>query len=258
MSDRILPLEGVRNFRDFGGYETADGGRMRRGLLYRSGHHSEASDADIETLDSLTIIFQADLRRPDERERQPARWSGQEVFTSDGGREKVSPHVDFLQRVEARAEDAEAWMHAYYETAPFKAHHVELFSGWFDRLAGLGDGEAALVNCAAGKDRTGILCALTKHVLGVSRADILEDYDLTNTAVDIDGRLPLAQRYFNDQLGKTYPADVYRPFLGVRRDYLETAFAAIEREAGTLDAYLGDKLGVSTNMRAALKRRLVE
>lgn len=257
MSDRIIPLQGVRNFRDFGGYVTEDGRKVKRGLLYRSGHHHEATPGDVERLDRLTITFQTDLRRPDERERQPARWSGTDVLTSDGGRETVSPHVDFLQRVEAKADDAEDWMNDYYRSAPFKPHHVELFSGWFDRLAGMADGEAALVNCAAGKDRTGILCALTKHVLGVSRADILDDYELTNIAVDIEARLPDAQRYFNEYLGKDYAADVYRPFLGVRRRYLVTALETIEAKAGTLDDYLEGTLGVSEKMRADMKARLL-
>lgn len=258
MSDRILPLDGVRNFRDFGGYETEEGRRVKRGLLYRSGHYSEASDSDISRLNGLNIDFQADLRRPDERERQPGRWSAREVLTSDGGREMQSPHMTFLTEVEADAAAAEDWMNGYYITAPYKAHHVELFSGWFDRLAGLQGDEAALVNCAAGKDRTGILCALTKHVLGVSREDIIADYEMTNLAVDIEARLPEAQKYFNEMLGRDYEADTYRPFMGVRRRYLETALSTIEAETGSVDAYLTDVLGVSDEMRTALRARLLD
>lgn len=258
MTDRIIPLDGVRNFRDFGGYETADGGRIRRNLLYRSGHHAEASESDIARMDGLSIVFQADLRRPDERERQVAKWGPAEILTHEGGRETQSPHVQFLSRIEASAEKADDWMNDYYRTAPFKAHHVELFAGWFDRLAGLEGEEAALVNCAAGKDRTGILCALTKHVLGVSDADILADYELTNAAVDIHARLPDAQAYFNDMLGRDYPADVYRPFMGVRGRYLRTAFSAIEAEAGSLDAYLEETVGLTPAQRTDLKKRLVE
>lgn len=258
MSDRILPLEGVRNFRDFGGYDTAEGRRVKRGLLFRSGHYNEASDSDIERLGALNIDFQADLRRPDERERQPGRWQAPEVLTSEGGREMQSPHMDFLTQVEADAAMAEDWMNDYYVSAPYKAHHVELFSGWFDRLAGLESDRAALVNCAAGKDRTGIVCALTKHVLGVSRGDIIADYEMTNIAVDIEARLPDAQKYFNDMLGREYEADTYRPFMGVRRRYLETAFSTIEQESGTLDTYLTETLGVNEAMRAALMARLLD
>ena len=48
MPDRITPLEGVRNFRDFGGYSSRHGGQVRAGLLFRSGHYAEASEADID------------------------------------------------------------------------------------------------------------------------------------------------------------------------------------------------------------------
>ncbi|MEL6662126.1 MAG: tyrosine-protein phosphatase [Pseudomonadota bacterium] len=257
MSDRIYTLEGVRNFRDFGGY-TGEGGRsIKRGLLFRSGHYNEATDADISKISDLGIAFQADLRRPDERERQPGRWSAPEVLTSDGGREMQSPHMTFLSQVEADKDAAEDWMNSYYVTAPYKEHHVELFSGWFDKVAGLGDGEAALVNCAAGKDRTGIICALTKHVLGVSREDLIADYEMTNTAVDIEARLPDAQTYFNNMLDRSYDADVYRPFMGVRRRYLETALSTIEAESGSVDSYLEDVLGVTEEMRGAMKARLL-
>ncbi len=260
MSDRITPLEGVRNFRDFGGYFGSGGRRIKRGLLFRSGHYADASAGDIEALERFNIVFQADLRRPDERERQVNKWPGDgvDVLTHDGGRETTSPHVRFLSRVEASADDAEGWMTEYYQTAPFRAHHVDLFKGWFDKLAGLPAKGAALVNCAAGKDRTGILCALTKHTLGVSEADIFDDYDLTNTAVDVDARLPDARDYFNDMLNKRYDAEVYRPFLGVRRSYLRAAFDAIAEESGSLDVYLEETLDVGADKRTALAARLLE
>jgi len=258
MSDRIYTFEGVRNFRDFGGYIALDGRRIKRGLLFRSGHYDDATAGDVSALAELNIAFQVDLRRPDERERQPGKWQAADVLTSDGGREMQSPHVTFLSQMEANAKAAEDWMNGYYVTAPYKAHHKELFSGWFDRLAGLEGDAPALVNCAAGKDRTGILCALTKHVLGVSRTDILADYELTNTAVNVDAHLPEAKRRFDKFLGRNYDADVYRPFMGVRRRYLETALDTIENESGSVDAYLETELGMTADMRTDLKTRLLE
>ncbi|MEO0713548.1 MAG: tyrosine-protein phosphatase [Pseudomonadota bacterium] len=258
MQNRVMPLEGVRNFRDFGGYAVAGGGRVKPGLLYRSGHYAEATVEDIAAVEARNITFQIDLRRPDERERQVARWSAATTVTHDGGRETDAPHTNFLRQVEADAEAADNWMNDYYKAAPFKPHHVALFTAWFDGLAGLGAEEAALVNCAAGKDRTGILCALTKHSLGVGEDDLVSDYELTNHAAEVDARLPEAARYFNEMLGKTYENDVYRPFMGVRERYLRTAFETIRTEAGTLDAYLVDVLGVDDAKRDALRARLVE
>ena len=67
MNNRILPFDGVRNFRDFGGYASRHGGNVKRGLLFRSGHYGEATEADLEKIADLGIHLQADLRRPDER-----------------------------------------------------------------------------------------------------------------------------------------------------------------------------------------------
>ncbi len=255
MQNRIKPLEGVRNFRDFGGYVSSHGGQVRTGLLFRSGHYAEATEADIAAIEALDIGLQVDLRRPDERERMPGKWTGADLITHDGGRETEAPHQRFLERVEASAEKADNWMNEYYEAAPFKPHHKEMFADWFGKLAENDTG--ALVNCAAGKDRTGLLCALTHHVLGVSEDDMVADYELTNIAAKVDDRIDEARDYFNNLLGKTYDADVYRPFLGVRARYLATAMNAIKTEAGSIDAYLEQALGVDASLRARLVDRLV-
>ena len=153
------------------------------------------------------------------------------------------------------ASDVYKRQNEYYELAPFKAHHKDMFSDWFQKLAGTQ--EAALVNCAAGKDRTGILCALTHHVLGVSEADVLADYELTNVAAKVDERLPEATEYFNKLTGKDYTPEVYKPFLGVRGRYLETAFGVMRQTHGTIDAYLAEALGVGTQIREKLITRLI-
>ena len=124
MKDRILPLEGVRNFRDFGGYASRHGGHVKQGRLFRSGHYAEATHGDLQQIRQKRIAVQADLRRPDERERQPGKWSAPMTITHDGGREHEAPHHQFLTKVEADAEKAEAWMTDYYRVAPFKAHHA--------------------------------------------------------------------------------------------------------------------------------------
>lgn len=258
MTDRIIPLEGVRNFRDFGGYASKYGGQVKRGRLFRSGHYAEASHADLERIRGLDIHLQADLRRPDERERLPGKWSAPHTITHDGGREQEAPHQRFLERVEASAEKADDWMNDYYAAAPFKPHHAELFADWFRHLAALEGEAASLVNCAAGKDRTGILCALTHHILGVGEADLRTDYELTNKAAGVDDRLPQAAAWFNDHIGKAYEPEVYRPFLGVRVRYLDTAMTVMGEAHGTLDGYLEEVLGVDGAMQDAIRGRLLE
>lgn len=259
MQDRVKPLEGVRNFRDFGGYSSRFGGNVRTGLLFRSGHYAEATEDDILKLDQFGIAFQVDLRRPDERDRFVGKWPGENVrvLTDDRGREQEAPHHRFLQQVEADPVIADNWMNEYYTIAPFKPHHISLYSGWFDALADLGASDAALVNCAAGKDRTGVLCALTHHLLGVSEEDMFADYELTNSAAKVEERIDMARQYFNEMIGKEYPNEVYLPFMGVRERYLKTAISTINSECGSVDTYLRDTLKIDTGKRDKIRKRLI-
>ncbi|MEO1660015.1 MAG: tyrosine-protein phosphatase [Pseudomonadota bacterium] len=257
MEDRIKSFENVRNFRDFGGYAGADGRTIRTGLLFRSAQFGEASQADLAALDTYNIKLQADLRRPDERERHGHRWpvEGVNVVLSDKGLATQAPHVRFLSEVSVDAPKAHGWMTDYYREAPFKDQHVETFTAWFEGLNRLAPGEAAVVNCAAGKDRTGILCALTHHVLGVERETIFADYELTNQAANVAERLPEMARLFNEHIGKSYDDEIYHPFVGVDAAFLDAALTSIVDQAGTLDAYLQDTLGVDAAARADLRER---
>lgn len=257
MQDRVKPLVGVRNFRDFGGYNTPSG-VIRPNMLFRSGHYNEATDEDIDFLNSLNVSFHLDLRRPDERDRQPNKWPADHVeqIATEGGREEVPAHIAALQGEHVTPESIEGYMTNYYREAPFKDHHIDLFRAWFDGLA-RHDG-AAVVHCAAGKDRTGIICALTHLALGVSEEDVFTDYDLTNTAVDIEAHLPAARDRFNEMLGANHVADVYRPFMGVRISYLENAFDVMTREHGSPMGYAKEVLGVNEAMQDKLKARFTQ
>lgn len=259
MEDRVKPLEGVRNFRDFGGYATPNG-VIRPGLLFRSGHYNEATDKDVAFLDSLGVSYHIDLRRPDERDRQPNRWPAEHVeqISHEGGREEVPAHIAALQGDNVTPESIEGYMTKYYRAAPFKEHHIALFRAWFDGLAREGGEGAAVVHCAAGKDRTGIICALTHIVLGVDEKDVAEDYILTNEAVDIDRFLPEARKRFNEALGANHEADVYRPFMGVRDVYLENAFEVMSDAHGSPRNYAREVLGVDDEMGDRLKKRFLQ
>ena len=257
MENRVKNFTSIRNFRDFGGYSTHDGGMIRTGKLYRSGNYSEATPEELEQVKSLNIAFQVDLRRPDERERMVAKWSAPYTITHDGGRESEAPHVQFLKQVEVDKDEAESWMINYYKKAPFRTHHIELFRCWFDGLLKLEDDEAALVNCTAGKDRTGLLCAFTKHALGVDEETLIEDYLLTNTAANVKERLSSATVWFNKQIKQNYTAEVYWPFIGVRAIFFKTALETITLKTGSLSAYLEDVIGLKDEDIKSLRKHFV-
>jgi len=66
-------FQGIDNFRDFGGYPTPGGRWVKRGKLYRSAHHGRATEADLAALSALGLSAVVDLRRTEERDRDPGR-----------------------------------------------------------------------------------------------------------------------------------------------------------------------------------------
>jgi len=255
---RILPFEGVENFRDFGGYD-ARGRRLKRGLLYRSAHHSNATQADLAAMRELGLSVIVDLRRPNERQRDPCRrWEGfaATVIENDIGQVHDDPWHLFIAGSDLSVEAFRRYMEDYYVEAPFVERHVDLYSRYFQALATT-DG-AVLIHCAAGKDRTGILAALTHHMAGVSEDDIVADFLLTNDPGRFERRVPVMMRAMQDLTGKTPTEEAVRTALGVEAHYLDNAFRAIHQRHGSLDAYLERVLGVDDNARQAIHDRLLE
>jgi protein tyrosine/serine phosphatase len=255
MSSRLHAFDAVDNFRDYGDYATAAGARILPGRLFRSGHHARATEADLERLAAFGVATVVDLRRPGERlaqpSRRPAGFQGAVIESGDddGGE---APHITFLKTQELTEASSRGFMTATYRSLPFTPAHVDLFSRYF-RALGDTDGPV-LIHCAAGKDRTGVLAALTHHLLGVSHDDLVEDYLLTNRAVNLEARAPAIARQLEAMSGRKASHGAVVAFLGVEPAFLDAALDAIAAQCGSTDAYLRDVLGVDT----ALRDRIIE
>jgi protein-tyrosine phosphatase len=266
--DRIVAFEGVRNFRDFGGYSAGEGRVVARGRLFRSAHLAHATPADHARMRAMGVAVVADLRRPSERAAEPNAWpsagpnanadaAAARVIANDLGDESApAPHLRVVRDVDALTPDAvRAYMTAVYETIASEERHVALFRDVFAALTTEESG--LLVHCAAGKDRTGVLCGLILDTLGVSHADVVADYELTNRKENIEGVTAQAFPRIAARLGRPVSEDEVRLLASVSRDYLETAWAAMRARSGSLAGYRRDVLGVSEADEAALKARLV-
>lgn len=258
MNGRILKLEGVVNFRDYGDYATAAGARIHSGRLYRSAHHGRATDADLEAIAGLGIAVVVDLRRPNERHREPSRRHAgfaARVIETDIGDANEDPWWNFVRDSDLSEAAFRDYLTGYYRAAPFDERLVDLYSRYF---AALGEAEGAvLIHCAAGKDRTGILAALTHHLIGVHGDDIIADYLLTNEAIGFEQRMPLMKQAIAEGAGREPSEAAVKVAMGVDEAFLEAALAAIEAQHGTIDAYLKDVLGIDAALRAKVEARLV-
>src|SRR5690606_12863431 len=186
---------------------------------------------------------------------RPAGFVGQ-VIEHPGAEDDLAeaPHISFLKTNDLTEASGRAFMRDAYQRIPFEAPHIDLFGRYFRALADA-DGPV-LIHCAAGKDRTGVLAALTHHLAGVGEDEMLEDYLLTNTAVSLEARAPQVAVQLEQMTGRKASHAAVVAFLGVEADYLRAAFAEIADRHGSLDGYLERALGVDAAMRARIEERL--
>ncbi|HEY8618228.1 tyrosine-protein phosphatase [Phenylobacterium sp.] len=257
MSSRRIAFEGIDNFRDFGDYRAGDR-RLRRGRLYRSAHQARATDADLEKLAAMGIAVIVDLRRPNERQRDPSRrWQGfaAQVVENDIGHAHDDPWHAFLRGSDLTENSFHQYMMDYYRAAPHEPRHIDLYRRYFRAVAET-EGPI-LVHCAAGKDRTGIICALTHHLAGVHDDDIVEDYLLTNDPERIALRTPVLQEIIREETGRTPSDGAVRVAMSVAPEYLETAFDVMREQHGSLDGYLDEVLGLDAPLRERIHDRIL-
>ncbi len=257
MDSRIHAFDALDNFRDYGNYATTARGRVRPGRLYRSAHHAGVTEADLERLGAIDFGLVIDLRRPVERRRQPSKRAANftgVVMESDLDEAGEAPHITFLKTADLTPDSGRRFMTRTYRELPFAPAHLDLFSRYFRALAE--SERPVLIHCAAGKDRTGMLAALTHHMLGVSDDDIMEDYLLTNKAVDLEARAPGIAEQLKAFTGRTASHDAVVAFMGVEADYLHAAIAAMTERHGSVDAYLEQALGVNAGLRDRIMERL--
>lgn len=257
MQDRIKPLDGVLNFRDFGGYATTDGGAVVTGKLFRTAAFNEATENDTAWLSRLGAKFIVDLRRPEERAEAPNLWPGDgtRVVTNDEGYKELPAHIGVLTQTDFTADSVRDYMRLAYTHYPFEPRYVALFTSWLHGLAE--EGGPAIVHCAAGKDRTGVACALVLTALGVDREAIIADYELTNVAVNFEKRWPTIRARMSERLGREVSAEAIRPMLGVHVDYLNAAIDAMEERHGDISSYMKAVLGVDEAMTEKLRQHFV-
>lgn len=257
MHDRLIAFDRVLNFRDFGDWETTDGARVARGKLYRSAAFHDATEADIARLNEMGLRFMVDLRRPEERNREPNRWPGERtrvIRNNEGPPDGLPPHLQALLQDDITEASVTAFMHSLYREFASNPRHIDLYRNWFSAL---GEGGPGVIHCAAGKDRTGLGCALTLMALGVPEDAIIADYEFTNAAIDLEKRLPHIKERMEVRLGRTLSAEALRPMLGVHVDYLRTALDAIDAQYGSALNYMEAELGVGPAQRAVLREKFI-
>ncbi len=239
--NRLIELEGVSNFRDLGGYETADGRSVKWRTIFRSDTLASLTDNDVETVCGLGVTTACDLRYTEERANEPSRFLDHdrvEVLALGLERRPGTSFLDSFELSTDPRETARTYLLENYREYPFL--YAGAYRAIFERLLA---GEQLIIHCTAGKDRAGTAAAMVLTALGVPRETVFEDYLLTNTYWDRGGREPPGMD--DDTIAAIFSAEV---------EYLAAAFETIETNFGTVDAYLADRVGLDEASRQRLRQ----
>jgi protein-tyrosine phosphatase len=262
MPGENIPVASVPNLRDLGGWPTRDGGRVRRGLLYRSAQLDKLQDGDLPAFEKLGIRSVYDLRTERERAAQPDRVpEGAEHIVVDVLADSSDAAPAQLVKVLDDPQAATELLGGDKAIEMFQQGYRDIVSvssalaGYSFFLSDLARAERrpALFHCTSGRDRTGWAAALVLMFFGVSDEDVMRDYLLTNEEL-----LPAVQPVFDKFQAAGGDPELLRPVLGVQREYLEAAVDEMRQRFGTLDGYLTEGLKLDTDVLRALKAAFIE
>lgn len=256
---RIVNFEGVDNFRDLGGYRTADGRRVKWGTLFRSGTFAETSRADAQVLANMGLSALIDFRSTAEKDEEPnqlpnpAPFDIIEIPTLDGGDNSVADEI--MARIEdGDFDDFNPDSFMIQANRQFVDEFTPQFSEFIQVLL-QAQGKPVVWHCSAGKDRTGYAAAIILRILGVPMETIYTDYMLSK-----EPALAARQRELTllRLLKGDVTADKLTVLLGVEREWLEAAFERIDSRWGSFDNYIKNGLQLSDAQILQLQNTLLE
>jgi protein-tyrosine phosphatase len=174
---RWVELEGTDNVRDVGGLPLRDGGTTVSGELLRSANLRHVTEADVAHLtDTFGLRLVLDLRTAREIDRDGP------TAVAEAGVRTVA--LTFMpedgEELPETGDETDPLLRAYLGYLVDRAENVVEAV----RLLGAPDAGPALIHCAAGKDRTGVLMALVLDAVGVERDAVVADYALSAEQVE--------------------------------------------------------------------------
>ncbi len=274
VESQSIGMETLGNARELGGYKSADGRKVRRGVILRTAKPCLASENDIKRLtDVYHLATIVDFRMTSEREAEPSP----EIL---GVKNVWLRIIDEKLLEELQKELAEVKGELPQPKTPLERIQFALKSGvvsdrmyidfvsteqgkssyraFFKELLALPEGRSLLFHCTQGKDRTGIAAMLILSALDVEQATILRDYELTN---EFNAPLIEKEKAMLAKMGVTDEAEVNK-YLSVMDQvnpkYMQNVLDYLADEYGSVKGYISKALEITDEEIAQLKDKFLE
>ncbi|CAB5213855.1 uncharacterized protein OCT59_023346 [Rhizophagus irregularis] len=256
---RYIFIDGVKNFRDLGGYQCDLGSREENGIqnfirerfIFRSGNLLSITDDGITTLRKLNVQKIFDLRsNPEVNKLGIKNIEGMTrvhapVFNEDDYRPEA-----LFERWKLYTRGTEGYSQAYMVILEEgKRAYYKIFKHILEYPT-----QPFVVHCTAGKDRTGIFAMLLLKLLGVNDDIISREYELThvNSRVtdpkEIKLYIKLTNNYFDEE--------EIKETLSARYEFMTTSLQKFQNHYKSVDNYLF-QCGFTKKEIEAIKYNLV-
>jgi protein-tyrosine phosphatase len=267
---RWVRLDGTTNTRDLGGLPTTDGGRTVPGRVLRSDNLQTLSDDDVRRLvNDLGVREVIDLRTTAEillEGRGPLRDVPEVTHRHFTLLPERGHHTDVFAVEEDEPLDLpEGWLESLLprQVAPHDEGEPPAVRSYLGYLGQRADNVvaalraltetregASVVHCAAGKDRTGVVCALALAVAGVGHDEIVADYAMTADVIDaLVAKLAASPTYAEDMERRDVAS--HTP----RADTMDRVLTLLDERFGGPIGWL-EAHGFGPDEQAALRARL--
>ena len=247
-SKKLLSFNGFINFRDLGGYKTQDGKSIKFNKIYRSGNLAKFSLKNYNYLKKIGIKAICDLRSIKEQKIAPTRLPKNssiriihipintlEYYKSNHFKKAFALFIGKMKTIDIM----ETFRKTYQGfVVDCKSELLTIFN-----LLLFPENSPLIIHCTAGKDRTGFVCALLLHAMGISKQDIYADYQKTDIYLKKFKEKTLKKSRFFRPFGVS--EDKLSLFFETKKEFLDTAYNAMIQSYGSVDNYIHKAIGVT-------------
>lgn len=256
-AERTLPVSGLNNFRDFGGYVGAGGKTVKWGMLYRSNHLHNLCPQARKYLESLHIQTIIDYRSANEISKSPNSHIGEKKnlhldataqtaelaaqFSAEPSNEDRALIESVMRDIPAefingRGEQVLEQYSSFVTSEKSKSAFKEMLHVLLDK-----GNSPHIQHCRGGKDRTGYGVLLVLSMLGVSEDDIIYDYMLTQDNRLERNRVKMAA--YREITDNQEVLDYLHTLIDTREAFIAEALNAMKALSGSVERYIKDELG---------------
>lgn len=257
--EQTLPIQGMTNLRDCGGYRNHEGKFIKWGKLYRANHFHSIDTESVHYLRKLGIKTIVDLRSFNEITKSPNKYIG-EIITLhvDPSAHTAELAAQFAAKPDNENEELIKFITSQVDTSKINGSGEQVFEQYRNFVTGdkakksfakmlrlLLDPENSpcVLHCRGGKDRTGYAILLVMIMLGISEEDIVADYMVTrkNRLERNDYKMAQYREITQDENVLGYLLSL----IDTREEFISETFNIMNSLYGGAENYIRHELGFS-------------